>query len=90
MASVTSTRASSLREKASDVRQATPLDFDQCGYGDRWEVVKDVEAWLHCPLGLCPGQRVGAHMLSVMPQDRDLVIVEGKGRIENVLYLVYK
>ena len=31
--------------------------------------VEDVEAWLHCPVGLCPDQQVGADMLSVPSQD---------------------
>jgi len=86
MASVT--RAHSSQERTSNVRHATPPDFDQCGRGDRWEVVEDIEAWLHCPLGLCPGQRVGTHMLSVMPQDQNLVIIEGEKRKKNAQHLV--
>ncbi len=55
--------------------------------GNRWKVVEDVEAWLRCPIGLCPGQTLSPHMFSVIPQDQQLVILEGRGGLGSLLGL---
>lgn len=73
MASVTEARSSQ-----EDLTPGAATHEDSSGRGDRWEVVEDVEAWLQCPIGVCPGQTLGAHMLSILPQDRQLVIMEGE------------
>lgn len=33
--------------------------------GGRWRAVEDMSAWVTCPIGVCPQQRVSANMLDV-------------------------
>jgi hypothetical protein len=46
--------------------------------GERWETVQDVGAWVHCPIGVCPQQRVGANMLDIPDGNGDGQLCQGQ------------
>ena len=72
-----SLQADELLTSINQARMAEHALSGGCGQvnqvGAGWIMVENVDAWLQCPLGLCPDQKIGVDMFSTTLQDRQQV-----------------